>query len=253
MRINPIGYAKRFMKPYSKAVSNTYRGFRRRVDERAPKWLKGRANKALDYFDLFFMDHHIFRAVYSNSHEIAPGVWRSAQPSPGQIADLARKGIKTIINLRGERDCGSYRLQAEACERHGIRLVNFVLQSRMPPSASAIRKARELFKEIEYPALFHCKSGADRAGIMSAFYLLMNEGKPIPEAARQLSLRYGHFKKSETGVLDYFFERYMADDAVEHIELFDWLETRYDPWEIKREFRSHGWANLIVNRALQRE
>ncbi len=253
MRLSPIGYAKRFMKPYSKAVSNSYRGFRRRVDERAPAWIKGRANKALDYFDLFFMDHHVFRAIYANRHEIAPGVWRSAQPSPAQIAYLARSGIKTIVNLRGERDCGSYRLQVEACRRHGVKLVNFQLQSRMAPPAAVILKARELFEEIEYPALFHCKSGADRAGIMSAFLLYMKEGRPLKEAMRQLSLKFGHFKKSETGVLDYFFERYMADSRAEPMTFFEWLETRYDPWEIKREFRSSGWANLIVNRALQRE
>jgi protein tyrosine/serine phosphatase len=253
MNINPVGYAKRFFKPYSKAVSTKYRGFRRRVDESAPNWIKGRANKALDYFDLFFMDHHVFRAVYANRHRIAPGVWRSAQPSPAQIAYLARKGIKTIVNLRGERNCGSYRLQVEACRRHGIRLVNFQLQSRMAPPASVIYQARQLFQEIEYPALFHCKSGADRAGLMSALLLYVKEGKPLEEAVGQLSLKYGHFRRSETGVLDYLFERYMADNCEEPITFFEWIETRYDPWDIKRDFKSSGWANLVVNRALQRE
>jgi protein tyrosine phosphatase (PTP) superfamily phosphohydrolase (DUF442 family) len=253
MQLNPFGYAKRFVKPYSKAVFDGYRGFRRKLDERAPDWLKGRANKALDYFDLFFMDHHVFRAIYANRHQIAPGVWRSAQPSPRQIARLAQKGIKTIVNLRGERDCGSYRLQVEACRRHGIRLINFQLQSRMVPTATVVRQAQDLFREIEYPALFHCKSGADRAGLMSAFLLYLKEGKPLREAIRQLSLKYGHFKQSETGVLDYFFERYMAESHAEPMTFFEWLETRYDPWEIKRDFKSSGWANLIVNRALQRE
>ncbi len=253
MRINPVGHVKRFMKPYSKAVSDNYRGFRRRVDERAPSWIKGRANKVLDYFDLFFMDHHVFRAIYANRHQIAPGVWRSAQPSPAQIAYLARSGIKTIVNLRGVRDCGSYRLELEACRRHGVHLVNFQLQSRMAPPASVIHEARKLFHDIEYPALFHCKSGADRVGLMSALLLHMKEEKPLKEAVRQLSLKYGHFKSSETGVLDYLFERYMADNEAEPMTFFEWLETRYDPWEIKRAFRSNGWANLVVNRALQRE
>ena len=157
------------------------------------------------------------------------------------------------MNLRGERDCGSYRLQVEACRRHGIRLVNFQLQSRMVPTATVVRQAQELFQEIEYPALFHCKSGADRAGLMSAFLLYLKEGKPLHEAVRQLSLKYGHFRKSETGVLDYFFERYMAENRAEPMTFFEWLETRYDPWEIKRDFKSSGWANVIVNRALQRE
>lgn len=249
MKLNPIGYAKRFTKPYSKALSKRYRGFRARMDRRAPGWTK----HALDYFDLFFVDHHIFRAVYANRHQIAPGVWRSAQPSPRQIALYARKGIKTIVNLRGERDCGSYRLQVNACRQHGIKLVNFPLRSRMAPPVEVIHEAKKLFNELEYPILFHCKSGADRAGLMGAFFMFMKEGKPIQEAVRQLSLKYGHFRQSETGVLDYLFERYMAENDAEPMTFFEWLETRYDPAEIKSTFKSKGWANLIVNRALQRE
>jgi protein tyrosine phosphatase (PTP) superfamily phosphohydrolase (DUF442 family) len=253
MKLNPVGYAKRLTKPYSKALSRQYRTFRARADRHAPGWMKVRLNKAWDYFDLFFVDHHIFRAIYANRHQIAPDVWRSAQPSPAQIAYLARKGIKTIVNLRGARDCGSYRLQEEACRRHGIKLVNFTLRSRMVPTAEVIRDARKLFNELEYPILLHCKSGADRAGLMSAFFMYMKEGKPMEEAIKQLSLKFGHFRKSETGVLDYLLERYMADNSAEPMSFFEWLETRYDPDEIKRNFKSHGWANLIVNRALQRE
>ncbi len=253
MPLNPFGYAIRFTKPFSKALSRNYRSFRAYVDRRAPEGVRLRANKVLDYFDLFFMDHHFFRSVYANRHEIAPGVWRSAQPSPAQIARLARKGIKTIVNLRGERDCGSYRLQAEACRRYGIRLVNFTLRSRMVPAVEVIREAQRLFHELEYPILFHCKSGADRAGLMGALFMYMKEGKPMEEAVKQLSIRFGHFKQSETGVLDYLFERYMTDNSAEPLSFFEWLETRYDPAEIKRNFKPQGWANLIVNRALQRE
>lgn len=253
MKFNPGAFAKRAMKPFSKALSRHYRGFRQRVDKRAPALVRVRANKALDYFDLFFVDHHIFRAVYSNRHRIAPGVYRSAQPSPGQIAILARKGIKTIVNLRGERNCGSYRLQVEACRRHGIKLVNFPLQSRMVPPAQVIHEARKLFQELEYPILFHCKSGADRVGLMSAFFMYMKEGQPMEEAIKQLSLKFGHFRKSETGVLDYLFQRYLADSSADPMTFFEWIETRYDPAEIKRDFKSHGWANILVDRALQRE
>jgi hypothetical protein len=45
----------------------------------------------------------------------------------------------------------------------------------------------------------------------------------------------------------------MADNDAEPMTFFEWLQTRYDPAEIKRSFRSQGWANLVVNRALQRE
>lgn len=249
MKINPIGYAKRYTKPYSRELSRNYRAWRARVDARAPAWVR----KTLDYFDLYFMDHHIFRAVYANRHQISPGVWRSAQPSPGQIARLARRGIRTIVNLRGARDCGSYRLEIEACQRHGIKLVNFEVRSRMAPPVEVIRNARSLFDNLEYPMLLHCKSGADRAGLMSAFFVYMKQGKPMEEAIKQLSLKFGHFKQSDTGILDYLFQRYMADNEAEPMTFFEWLESRYDPAEIKRDFHSNGWANLIVNRALQRE
>ena len=128
MNLNPFTHAKRFTKPYSKALSVKYRDFRART-EAAPR--AGSGGPGL--FRPLFVDHHVFRAIYLNRHKIAPGVWRSAQPSPGQIAGFARKGIKTIVNLRGERDCGSYRLEVEACRRHGIKLVNFTLRCAWSP------------------------------------------------------------------------------------------------------------------------
>ncbi len=209
--------------------------------------------KAFDYFDLYFVDHHIFRAIYANRHQIAPGVWRSAQPSPGQIAKLAKRGLKTVINLRGERDCGSYRLQQQACLKHGIKLINFPLKSRMVPTADVIRQASQLFDNIEYPVLMHCKSGADRAGLMSVLYLHFQHKQPVDQALRQLSLRYGHFKKSDTGVLDYLFLRYLSDNATNPQTFPEWIGTHYDPWALKQEFRASGWANLIVDKGLRRE
>ena len=32
-----------------------------------------------------------------------------------------------------------------------------------------------MFETIEYPAVMHCKSGADRAGIMAALYLILKK------------------------------------------------------------------------------
>ena len=46
--------------------------------------------------------------------------------------------------------------------------------------------AKRLFDEIEYPAMMHCKSGADRAGVMSVLYMHFRQKKPISEALRQL-------------------------------------------------------------------
>ncbi len=236
-----------------RAVRRVTRGIRHAVVEHSPGWIRRSLGPAATYVDMLFVDHGIFRVFYLNKHKVAPGVYRSAQPTPRQIARLARRGVKTIVNLRGPRMCGSYYLEKEACAKAGIRLIDFTVYSRAAPSPRDVHAAAALFDEIEYPMLMHCKSGADRAGLMSALYVLLHEGKPVEQAMRQLSLRYGHMKQADTGVLDYFFERYLADATVRPMPFLQWVDTVYDHEELKRTFRAKGWANRVVNSILVRE
>lgn len=88
---------------------------------------------------------------------------------------------------------------------------------------------------------------------MSVLYLHLREGVPVAEARRQLGLRYGHFRQADTGILDYFFERYLEDTRLEPMPFFDWVERMYDPVELKRSFKARGWANRLVDSVLRRE
>ena len=120
-------------------------------------------------------------------------------------------------------------------------------------SRSELRGARELFERIEYPMLMHCKSGADRAGLMSVLYRHLREGVPIEIAKKELSWRFGHFRQADTGILDYFFERYLQDTAERPMPFFEWVEHVYDPIELKRSFQASTWANRLVNGVLRRD
>lgn len=203
--------------------------------------------------NMLLVDHGIFRLAYLNAHRVTPRLWRSAQPAPGQIAAFARKGVKTIVNLRGGREHGSWPLQKEASERHGIRLVDFVLRSRGAPDRETILGAKAFFASLEEPALVHCKSGADRAGFFSALYLLVHENRPLDEAMAQLSLRYGHFRFAKTGILDAFFETYRREGEAKGIAFLDWVETAYDPERLEREFKPGLFSSLIADRLIRRE
>ncbi|CAN0450361.1 unnamed protein product, partial [Phaeothamnion confervicola] len=216
-----------------RAVKNVTLVWRQSVVEDTPAWLKKFAAKPATYFDMLFLDHGIFRLFYINKHALDANAYRSAQPAPHQIRALAREGIRTIVNLRGERVCGSYWLEQAACERYGIKLVNFQVRSRAAPSLEELRGARDLFERIEYPMLMHCKSGSDRAGLMSVLYRHLHQGVPMEEAIKQLSLRYGHIRQADTGVLDAFFERYLSDTRLRPMKFFDWVETAYEPEELK--------------------
>ena len=102
-----IKYTKRLTRPYMRAVQGGYRSMRRSISDKSPAWLSRSLEPMLDYVDLIFIDHGIFRMAYANRHRISPQAWRSSQPAPHDIRALARRGVKTILNLRGDRDCGS--------------------------------------------------------------------------------------------------------------------------------------------------
>jgi len=207
------------------------------------------------FLDMFFIDHGFIRAIYWNCHRIAPGVWRAAQPGPHHLRWAKRQGIKTILNLRGRReDCGSYILEREAARDLGLTLIDFPIRSRSPLDRETILAAIKLLDEMEYPALMHCKSGADRAGFMATLYMFMKGGMPLGEAAKKhLSLRYGHLRQAKTGVIDFFFERYLADTREHPMAFADWVRTVYDRKAIEAQFRANWLAGIVIDRLLRRE
>ncbi|MEQ1670274.1 MAG: tyrosine-protein phosphatase, partial [Hyphomicrobium sp.] len=133
------------------------------------------------------------------------------------------------------------------------KLVDLKLRSRAAPSLDELRAVRDTLKSVTYPILIHCKSGADRAGLMSVLIQHLHHGVPIADAKNQLSLRYGHFRSADTGVLDDVFDRYIADNEKAPVAFWDWVETVYDADEVNRSFRAKGWANRLVNGILDRE
>ena len=206
-------------------------------------------------------DHGVLRLGFRNLHAVAPGkMWRAAQPAPADVARYARMGVRTIVNLRGDAPSGPLFLEEEACRRHGVALENFRVWSREAPTLDVLAGARALFRRIAYPALMHCKSGADRVGVMSVLYLFFEEGVPFDRALGQLSLRYGHFRQGKTGVIDAALEQYLAFARDTGVDLssvdafFAWAQSpHYDPARIKREFMGAWWGNFLTERVLRRE
>jgi protein tyrosine/serine phosphatase len=205
------------------------------------------------YLRYIFNDHAYLRLVNSNAHWISNELARANQPWPFQVRAWRDRGIRTIVNLRHGVDA-HHVLEEEACDKYGVKHVYFVVFSREVPSAGQILGAKKLFEELEYPAMMHCKSGADRAGLMSVLYMHFRQGLPIREAIRQLDLRFGHIRASLTGVLDYFFEKYINEIEPRGISFEEWVQSsEYDPVALKHEFRSQWWGTLLSDKILRRE
>ncbi len=182
------------------------------------------------------VDHGLLRTFWSNLDQIAPGVWRSNQPSQSRLKTYQRMGIKTVLNLRGVTSRSPYLFEKEACRELGIAMVNHKLSARTLARKTQLMALLDSFETIEKPFVMHCKSGADRAGLASALYLLHIEGASIAEAKQQLSFRYIHIRASKTGVLDHMLDTYAADTAINPMPIRDWIATRYNRKRLQRQF-----------------
>lgn len=210
-------------------------------------------NRFCAYFDMVIFDHGYTRYLYPNSAWVSDQVFRQNHPPPLMVKKAAEQGIATVVNVRGTNNLGSNLLSEEYCQKYSLELVYFRALSRAAPEKNMLREAAELFENIEYPALFHCKSGADRAGLMSALYLLIHLKRPVEEAQKELSWKFGHFKSAKTGILDYFLETYAEAHNQRGIEFMEWVDVEYDPAELAEKFKTRSGSNFVVDRILRRE
>lgn len=207
------------------------------------------------WFDALIVDHGLLRPLWNRPQRFAPDAWRANQPDPAGIYRLAKKGIRTLVNLRGSGSGGAIVLEERACDRYGIQLVHFRMSSRGAPSKKRILAFAELIRQLDKPVLFHCKSGADRSGFAAGLYLLLTGQGTLADAKAQLTWRNLHFKGAKTGMLHEFFceyERYQSstDSA---LSLLDWVAQIYDPDQLERSFQPRKVSAWLVDKVLRRE
>ncbi len=209
--------------------------------------------RALAWLDALLVDHAVFRLPWSNFATVAPGrLYRCNHPTPQRLAALTqRHGLKTLINLRGLTRNGSDALTRDAAARLGLDFVDMALESRGAPQRDRIMRLHDIFRHMRAPALMHCKSGADRAGLAAGLFIMF-EGGTAREALRQLSLRFGHIRQARTGILDAFFHHY-AREAEGRKPFLDWVREDYDEAALRRDFHANGLASFINDWVLVHE
>ena len=245
------------MPPKLKAIYR--RAFPSRRLERAALFeppLTGWRRRLHAWVDMLVVDHGFIRYLYTNFHRVdaTPGreVYRSSQPLPHQVARWGRLGIRTIVNLRGGRQFGSYPLELEAAGRAGIAMAEITLRSRSLPTADELMAFAALLDEVEHPVLFHCKAGADRASLACALHFLIRDND-LPAARAQMSLRYGHIRGSKTGILDAMLESYARQGHARGVPFLDWVRDGYDPAAITAGFRPNLLGTFLGDTLLDRE
>jgi protein tyrosine phosphatase (PTP) superfamily phosphohydrolase (DUF442 family) len=127
-----------------------------------------------------------------NFHTVIPKeVYRSAQPSPEVLERwISELGIRSVINLRGERQEPWFRAERAVTEAQGVDLYNILLSNGTIPQTSALLELVYLLDTARRPVLLHCAHGIERSGIASAVAVLL-AGGDLAEAQEQFGFTYG--------------------------------------------------------------
>lgn len=172
-----------------------------------------------------------------NFFTVVPGrCYRAAQPNARFLENAQRHyGIRAIFNLRDENDLEPwYNEEKQTAERLGIQLVNAGLATREQPPEHDFHRLVLSMHACPEPMVIHCANGNDRTGLASALYLLLRTPTPLPEARKQLSLRYGHFAIGKTLCLHRIldgYENWLHDTRQDHTSerLCWWAVNVYRP------------------------
>ena len=135
----------------------------------------------------------------TNFGKINDRLYRGAQPDAAGIKNLARLGIKSIINLRLTNDV--WQAEAAAASAFGILYTNVPLNGLAPPTHAQVATLLALIETLPAPVFVHCQHGCDRTGTIIACYRIRQGGWPN-QAALEEARKYG-LSKLEYGMINY--------------------------------------------------
>jgi tyrosine-protein phosphatase SIW14 len=105
-----------------------------------------------------------------NFHQVDEHIYRGAQPHAVGFVSLAKIGIKTVIDLRGENS------EESVVQHAGMRYVRLPWSGFNAPAESQITAVLSLLSDSsQWPVFIHCRRGADRTGTAIACYRIAHD------------------------------------------------------------------------------
>jgi protein-tyrosine phosphatase len=104
-----------------------------------------------------------------NFDQVDQHVYRGGQPTDEGFHQLAKLGVKTIIDLREAG--GRSAAEEQTVTAAGMHYINVPMGGMTPPSEAEIVKILNILEEATSgPVFVHCMRGADRTGAVIAAY-----------------------------------------------------------------------------------
>ena len=115
-----------------------------------------------------------------NLHRISPTLYRSEQPTALGMKNLEKLGIRTVINLRAFND-DEDEVKGTSLRTERVKILTWRIDDK-----HVIEVMRMLKKTENGPFLIHCQHGADRTGLMSAMYRILEQSWTPEDALKEL-------------------------------------------------------------------
>jgi uncharacterized protein (TIGR01244 family) len=110
-----------------------------------------------------------------NFAQVNATYYRGAQPVGSDYADLARLGVKTVINLIGDEELDTR--EQRSVEAEGMRYIYIPMSTRKAPTQTQIEQFLSIVNNASsQPVYVHCVGGRHRTGVMTAIYRMNHDG-----------------------------------------------------------------------------
>jgi protein tyrosine/serine phosphatase len=112
-----------------------------------------------------------------NFENVDGRLYRGGQPSAEGLAELAREGVVTVVDLRRAGEAPPSRAaERESAERLRLEYLPVRLSPiAAPPRATMVRLLEVISDPRRQPVFVHCQRGADRTGTAVAVYRISRD------------------------------------------------------------------------------
>ncbi|MEP7077172.1 MAG: dual specificity protein phosphatase family protein [Acidobacteriota bacterium] len=141
-----------------------------------------------------------------NFGSVSPVLYRGGQPTETGIIQLAGRGIKTVVNLRG--DDANARKEKLWVQKAGMRYVGIPMADWGKPKIGDLDEVLRLIAQSEgQPIFVHCRRGADRTGTVIAAYRITRDGWTAKKALKEAEeYRMGWWQFPKKKFIKHFYK-----------------------------------------------
>ena len=133
---------------------------------------------------------------FKRLYKVSDGMYRSEQPSKKGFMELEAMGVKTILNLRRNKDDNKK-------ARHTSLVLKHIRLKSKEITEGDILEVLRVLKDADKPVLMHCWHGSDRTGVMTASYRIIFENWTKAAAIEEFRLpEFGYHDKWYPNLLE---------------------------------------------------